>query len=147
MTTPSIETNNASLARDALYAGRYYLGSGRGLLILAAIAVAGGLVLNWSWLVAAGIAPILIAVLPCAIMCGLGLCMNRLFGNSCDSKSPQLQSRDEATGNASASPKIVATSNGSPDPLSSCCHETAPVGAAADLNKSQPSNERRSSDA
>jgi len=47
----------------------------RGLVLTASLATGAGLVLGWDWLVAAGAAPILIAVLPCALMCGLGLCM------------------------------------------------------------------------
>ena len=43
--------------------------------------------LNWSWLVAMGIAPLLVTVLPCAVMCGLGLCMNRIMGGSCSTSS------------------------------------------------------------
>jgi hypothetical protein len=39
-----------------------------------------GAVLNWSWLVAVGIAPLLLTALPCIAMCGLGLCMNRMKG-------------------------------------------------------------------
>jgi predicted membrane-bound mannosyltransferase len=45
------------------------------LLTLAAIAIVAGLALNWSWLVAAGLAPILISTLPCLIMCAVGVCM------------------------------------------------------------------------
>jgi membrane protein DedA with SNARE-associated domain len=32
-----------------------------------------GLALNWSWPVAAGVAPLLVALAPCAAMCALGL--------------------------------------------------------------------------
>ncbi|MGK9169650.1 hypothetical protein KXR53_25255 [Inquilinus limosus] len=53
---------------------RPWLG-GRGALILAAAVVAGGgLWFGWPWLVAAGIAPILLSLAPCAAMCALGLC-------------------------------------------------------------------------
>lgn len=46
-----------------------------------ALALVAGLVLNWGWLVAAGIAPLLLLFLPCAVMCGLSLCaMNRMQG-------------------------------------------------------------------
>jgi len=69
------ETEERPLGRDILYALRYYFGGRWGLIALAAIAVAGGLAFNWSWLVAAGIAPVIVAVLPCAAMCALGLCM------------------------------------------------------------------------
>ena len=48
--------------------------------LLIGVAVAGGtgaLVLGWDWLVAAGLASIIIAVAPCLVMCALGLCMSR----------------------------------------------------------------------
>lgn len=45
------------LGPDILNAIRYYLGGRRGLIALAAAAVAGGLAFNWSWLVAIGVAP------------------------------------------------------------------------------------------
>ncbi|MBY0331041.1 MAG: hypothetical protein K2X49_10260 [Acetobacteraceae bacterium] len=32
---------------------------------------------GWGWLVAAGLAPLLLSVLPCLVMCGLGFCMMR----------------------------------------------------------------------
>lgn len=68
--------------RNAMLLHRYL--SNRKLLAILAIAVIGaGLALNWSWLVAAGIAPILLAVAPCAAMCALGLCMSRTGGKSC----------------------------------------------------------------
>jgi len=41
--------------------------------VLGGAAATGG----WGWLVAAGIAPVLLSVLPCLVMCGLGLCMMR----------------------------------------------------------------------
>lgn len=76
MTTPTtIQRQDSSLTRDALYAARYYLRRPRVLLTLAAIAIVAGLALNWSWLVAAGLAPILISTLPCLIMCAFGVCM------------------------------------------------------------------------
>ena len=71
-----------------------YLGGQRGLIFLAiGIAVAGA-ALNWSWLVAAGVAPILLAILPCAAMCALGLCMNKAGSNSCSTgeKTPAEES-------------------------------------------------------
>ena len=81
--TNSTKIVAGSLARDWLNAARYYLGGRRGLLLVAAVVVAGGLALNWSWLVAAGIAPLLIGVLPCVAMCALGLCMHKMGGQSC----------------------------------------------------------------
>lgn len=76
MTIPTAtQRQESSLVRDLIYAARYYLGRPRVLLMLAAIAIVAGLVFNWGWLVAAGLAPILISTLPCLIMCALGVCM------------------------------------------------------------------------
>lgn len=72
----STGSSDQSLTRDILYAIRYYVGGPRRLIIVAVILIVGGVALNWSWLVAAGFAPILIAVLPCAVMCALGMCMH-----------------------------------------------------------------------
>lgn len=55
----------------------------RGLLILAAAVITAGLALNWSWLTVVGAAPIILALAPCAVMCGLGLCMKGGSGKSC----------------------------------------------------------------
>lgn len=90
---------DSSLGRDILYALRYYLGGRRGYLILAAVAIAGGLAFNWSWLAAAGIAPLLLAALPCVAMCALGLCMNKVTGGSC--KSNQTGNTVAADGESS----------------------------------------------
>src|SRR5918994_4411384 len=76
-----------SLAQDWLYALRYWLRGPKGIAVLVVSALVVGAALNWSWLVAVGIAPLLLTVLPCAVMCGLGLCMNRMTGNSCSTSS------------------------------------------------------------
>jgi YHS domain-containing protein len=84
----STDTSDQSLTRDILYAVRYYLGGPRTLIILAVILIVGGVALNWGWLVAAGLAPILIALLPCAVMCALGLCMHKMGdGNKAGNQS------------------------------------------------------------
>ena len=83
---PQPEEAQTSLTQDLSRAARYYLGGKRGLIALAALAIVGGLVFNWSWLVAAGIAPVLLSILPCAAMCALGLCMRGGAGNSCSTK-------------------------------------------------------------
>lgn len=72
-----------SLTRDLLDAARYYLRGRRGIIVLASVASVGGLALNWGWLMAVGIAPVLLTLLPCAAMCALGLCMNRMGRRSC----------------------------------------------------------------
>ena len=74
-----------TLAQTARALLAHYLGN-RKALVLLAVAIAGaGLALNWTWLVAAGIAPILVALAPCAAMCALGLCMSRMGDKSCSS--------------------------------------------------------------
>ncbi len=82
------ETKNVSplsLAQTAKALVAHYLGNRKLLLVLAIVIVGAGVALNWSWLVAAGIAPILLALAPCAAMCALGLCMSRMGGKSCSS--------------------------------------------------------------
>jgi len=66
---------------------RHYLGGRRGLVLLAAAGVGTGLYLSWGWLAALGIAPLLLALAPCAAMCALGLCMNSGGGKSCPTDS------------------------------------------------------------
>jgi len=94
-TTKAAEAN-ASLTRDVINLGRYYfwratnwarsyLGGRRGLIFLAVAVVGAGAAFNWGWLVAIGIAPIILALAPCAVMCGLGLCMMKGGGKSCSS--------------------------------------------------------------
>ena len=62
--------------------------SRQSLMILVAVLIIATLVFSKDWLVAAGLAPILIAMLPCLVMCGLGLCMNKMTGGSCENGSP-----------------------------------------------------------
>jgi hypothetical protein len=52
-------------------------------LVFAAVAVAAGAAFNWSWLLAAGTVPLLLAVLPCLAMCALHLCANKRADGSC----------------------------------------------------------------
>jgi hypothetical protein len=56
---------------------RSMLGNWKLWLVLAAVALVAGAALNWSWLVAVGVAPLLLAVLPCVAMCALGLCAHK----------------------------------------------------------------------
>jgi hypothetical protein len=50
------------------------------LIALAVGLLAIGAAFNWSWLVAIGVAPIIVAVAPCAAMCAAGLCMAGMNG-------------------------------------------------------------------
>lgn len=75
-----VETLERPALRAVLGYVRAFSHSRAGLLVLGGgtLALAAGL--NWSWLVAAGIAPILLGILPCAAMCALGLCMPGMMG-------------------------------------------------------------------
>lgn len=72
--SPEMPSN--SLGRGVFNSVWPYLGGRWGLAVLAAALLVAGFAFNWSWLVAVGIAPLLLAALPCAAMCALGLCMN-----------------------------------------------------------------------
>jgi YHS domain-containing protein len=103
---PSTDTSDQSLARDILYAIRYYLGSPRTLIVLAVVLIVSGVALNWGWLVAAGLAPILITLLPCAVMCALGMCMHKTAGGD------KAGSRNGAAGGTQALMADKASSHG-----------------------------------
>jgi hypothetical protein len=84
----STTTTEGSLGRDALYAARFYLGNRWALLTLGVLALILGLTFGgWTWLVAAGLAPVILSTLPCLIMCGLGACMMCRSGKK-ESASP-----------------------------------------------------------
>lgn len=80
-----------SLLRELLQAGRYYLSDRRVWIVLAIVAITSGVALNWGWLVAAGIAPILLLLLPCAIMCALPFCMKRSSEAGCGKREGPSQ--------------------------------------------------------
>lgn len=61
--------------------GRVIPNRARTWLLVGALALIAGAALNWSWLVAAGVAPLILAIAPCAVMCGLGFCMTH--GSTC----------------------------------------------------------------
>lgn len=69
-------TNSAASIAPAVFKR---LGSKRVLLGVLALALIGaGLAWQWSWLVAFGVAPLLVSAAPCVAMCALGLCMHRM---------------------------------------------------------------------
>lgn len=84
---------------------RTYWGGRRGLLVLGGVALTLGVGLNWGWLAAVGITPVLLAVLPCAAMCALGLCM------------PQMMKKSPGTSEAIRNITPQATSATSPSRL------------------------------
>ena len=87
----TVNATKASLAQDWLNALRYWLRGRNGVIALILLAVVIGAALSWSWLVAVGIAPLLITILPCAAMCALGLCMNKMAGGSCSTETRPVE--------------------------------------------------------
>lgn len=65
----------------------------RGLLILTLISVGTGAAMNWGWLTAIGLAPLILALAPCVVMCGLGLCMMR-GSSACSNKNDPSKNTD-----------------------------------------------------
>lgn len=58
----------------------------RGMILTAMAVIGAGMALNWDWLTAVGVAPLILALAPCAVMCGLGLCMMK-GSKSCSSRT------------------------------------------------------------
>jgi hypothetical protein len=85
------------------------------LLAVAGLALVGVTAASWSWLVAAGIASVLLSVLPCLVMCGLGLCMHKFIGGSGTPQTPGMPAVDPTTVSAQAA------RDSAPAPVLSCC--------------------------
>jgi hypothetical protein len=95
--TDSAETPQASLAQDWLRLLRHWLRNRRVLIALAAAVVIGGTILNWGWLAAIGVAPIILSLLPCAAMCAIGLCVMRGSNQACGDESTRDDKRDRSS--------------------------------------------------
>ncbi|PKA43877.1 hypothetical protein CWR43_09670 [Rhizobium sullae] len=82
MNQPSLAKAPPHATSSRPLAGRLpsWLRGQRGLVVLGDLMFAFGLGPNWNWLVAAGVAPLILSALPCVAMCALGLCMNRMAG-------------------------------------------------------------------
>ena len=76
-TTASLPATARSLSIGRVGGNRLVLGAVALGVIIAAAAW------QWSWLIAIGVAPLLLSAAPCAAMCGLGLCMHRMGNRSC----------------------------------------------------------------
>ena len=152
MTTPSTSSQtDTSLTRDLIYAARYYLGRPRALMVLATIAIVTGLVFNWNWLVAAGLAPILLSTLPCLVMCGLGICMMCRSGekrsapvrNMNEPTTPAtMLVRDEAEPETPLTPILAAADNPSTG-VEGCCRAPMSEAASPQTIDLQPNEERK----
>src|SRR3989442_4249075 len=77
---PQAETSPVRTRADRL---RDWVMSPRGLIVVALAIIGTGLALGWNWVVAAGLAPLLLSLAPCAAMCALGVCMMAKGNASC----------------------------------------------------------------
>jgi hypothetical protein len=78
-------------------------GGNRLMLAAAALgAITAAAAWQWSWLVALGVAPLLLSAAPCAAMCGLGLCMHRKGNRSCGTAPRTGEAVQETLGKPSA---------------------------------------------
>lgn len=144
MTTPqSTPTVDDSLGRDVLSAARYHLGNRWTLLALAGLAVILGLAFGgWGWLVAAGLAPVILSTLPCLIMCAFGVCM------MCRSNKTQSAASGDAADQATSSAAVGVAKMDRPTVGSSnCCHEPTADELPKRVEQLQPIDERKESDA
>src|SRR6266511_2883997 len=132
--------SSSPMWREGLHIARYYLGNRWVLLALGAGVLLAGIGLNWSWLVAADIAPILISVLPCLVMCGLGACM------LCRSGEKQSTSQRDAAG-ASTSPAAPGVPKMVSAAGSNCCQEGPSETQSPQVRQVQSIDESRDSHA
>jgi len=124
--TETTKAGEPSLAKATIDLVRYYLRGRRGLILLSVAALGSAMALNWGWLIAVGIAPLLLALAPCAAMCALGLCMHKIgnqsgrtqanpgaqagAGTPPSTTTPTVDVRDE-TLTAAVEPKISNATN------------------------------------
>ena len=144
MTLPqSTSTAEPSLGRDVLSSVRYYLGNRWAILGLGNLAAIAGLSFGgWGWLVAAGLAPVILSTLPCLVMCGLGLCL------ACRSNRAQSTTSGDAADSArSSTVHGVARMEQPTAGSSSCCHGRAAESQSPQIKQLQALNERSNSHA
>ena len=96
-----LKPDTEEIAMEAAYGRRPAAGplrmplGRRGWLLLALALLATGAALNWSWLTAIGLAPIVLSLAPCALMCAAGFCMSG-GSKSCATKSATAATPDVA---------------------------------------------------
>lgn len=86
----------ASLASNLSSSARSVVGNRFGLLAVTAGVLSLTAYSSWGWLVAIGLAPILLAIAPCAAMCALGMCT--MGGKSKTPTDSILPSSDDIAG-------------------------------------------------
>lgn len=119
-TTERTTTAHNFLQWPSFDALRRRLNRRRALAILSSLTAAVAVLIiaafNWGWLVASGTASVLLTVLPCLVMCALGLCMAKLGGGAGNGAIGSTGSDGSADLRPAASGSLPAG-----DP--SCCHQ------------------------
>ncbi len=142
MTVPQSMTRpERSIGRDILFAARYFLGNRWALLAFGSLAVIAGLSFGgWAWLVAAGLAPVILSTLPCLVMCAFGVCM------ACrPNKTQSTASHDAADTVKSSNTLGVSKMDQSIAGGSSYCHGGVDESHSPQVKQVEAPNERRNS--
>jgi hypothetical protein len=125
-----------SPSADILRYMRYRLRGRRGMVIAGTALGAPALWFGWPWLVAAGLAPILIAVAPCAVICVVGVCTMKACGtkNATDASSAPLpRPRHQASGPLADSNPAVQTG----EPIATAALSQINVGRLEDRDETE----------
>lgn len=72
------------------------LGRRAAVVIWLAAGIGLGLFAGWTWIVAAGLSTVVLAILPCAVMCALGLCGGSAGKKCADKNAPSAPSDTNA---------------------------------------------------
>ena len=81
--------------------------SRRGWIVVLTVLAVAGVVFGLHWLVALGLASIVLSVVPCLIMCALGLCASRMLGRSrCEKPLQGAEATDTAPSDRSGAARI-----------------------------------------
>lgn len=96
---------------------RHQLRGWRGMIMAAVVLAAPALWFGWPWLVAAGLAPLILMMAPCAVMCAVGACTMGKSG-----KRPDVAGSVSGDAPGSALRRVGAGADSeSPKSLGSCC--------------------------
>ena len=87
---------------------RGVLGRRRNQFLLGTSVLTVALAANWSWLSAVGVAPLIVGVLPCLLMCALGLCMGGSGRRSCEGEAATPGTPFPQTAEQPGATKILA---------------------------------------
>jgi hypothetical protein len=88
---------DAAARRRWVDQARAWAGSRLGMMVLGGLVVVGGLYAGWGWLTAVGLAPIILALAPCAAMCAIGACAMSRGGSGCAKPAAEQKIEPPAT--------------------------------------------------